>query len=241
MFNLKDLEIKVIKRISDYIGFDVNEIFDVSDQITIFGGAVRDSLAGLEIHDIDILCMSESAHKLGEFLNKKNYSIIDLYDQDAINMYKGISLISEPWTLINYDKKIIQIIRPAAYKTVSAYSEAYRDLIKNVDISCCGVFLEKMEEDIQLKEACKNAIIHSLSKIYEINEHCKLYSPDRTMNRTNKLNRRGWKNNTEYNIFANKINILQQNRRIKLNNLEFNPERKYKIWTEEEYNANKKN
>ena len=69
MFNLKDLETKIIKRISNYIGFDVNEIFGVSDQITIFGGAVRDSLAGLEIHDIDILCMNESAHKLRELSN----------------------------------------------------------------------------------------------------------------------------------------------------------------------------
>ena len=250
MFNLKDLEVKVIKRISDYIGFDVNEIFNVSDQIVIFGGSVRDSLAGLEIHDIDILCMSESAHKLREFLTQYNYVHVDLYDQDSLNMYKGISLISEPWTLMNSDRKIIQIIRPAAYKTMSEYSTAYKNLIKNVDISCCGVFLEKTENGIQLKEACKDAIVHSLSKIYEVNKHFKMYSQDRTMHRTNKLNNRGWislyrlmtKTSDLLSSFGLKSSdILKYNRLHKLNTLEFKPERDYKIWTEEEYNANKKN
>ena len=253
MFNLKDLEVKIIKRISDYIGFDVNEIFDVSDQITIFGGAVRDSLAGLEIHDIDILCMSESAHKLRDFLKQKDYVQVDLYDQDSLNMYKGISLISDPWTFVNNDRKIIQIIRPAAYRTVLEYSAAYRNLIKNVDISCCGVFLEKSNNEIQLKEACKHAIIHSLSKIYEVNMHFKMYSQDRTMHRTNKLQARGWislyRSMTKTSDLCDLLSsfdlknsdILKYNRMHKLNTLEFKPEREYKIWTEEEYLiANKK-
>jgi len=47
MITLKDLTEKVKKGISDYIGFNVQEIFDQSDYITIYGGAVRDSIAGM--------------------------------------------------------------------------------------------------------------------------------------------------------------------------------------------------
>jgi len=157
MIILKDLQNKVEKRISDYIEFDVKELFEVSDYITIYGGAVRDSLADLEIHDIDILCMPDSANKLKKYLKKYNYISLDLYDPDSLNMYHGISLIAEPWTLMNDNKKIIQIIRPRWKGQINpnthkmngdGYQQAYHDLIKNVDISCCGVFLEYRNNEL---------------------------------------------------------------------------------------------
>lgn len=49
MINLKYKEIEdcVKLNISEYIGFDVRELFSQSDYITIYGGAVRDSIAGI--------------------------------------------------------------------------------------------------------------------------------------------------------------------------------------------------
>lgn len=41
MYTLSDLTSKVVNSISEYIEFDVNEIFNCSDFITIYGGAVR--------------------------------------------------------------------------------------------------------------------------------------------------------------------------------------------------------
>jgi hypothetical protein len=249
MLTLKDLQNKIEKRISDYIEFDVRELFNVSDYITIYGGAVRDSLADLEIHDIDILCMPDSAHKLREFLKDKyNYQILDLYDQDTLNMYHGISLISEPWTLMNDSKKIIQIIRPRWKGYIDpnnhkmngeGYQQAYRDLIKNVDLSCCGVFLEK-DKEIRLREACKNAITHCLSKVYEVNEWSGLYNKDRTLYREHKLSSRGWEDlNSKLDIFQpyKNTNIWwkKKEREMKINSLGFEPEYDYKIWTEDEY------
>lgn len=61
--------------------------------------------------------------------------------------------------------------------TESNYINAYKDLIKNVDISCCGVFLEEdIMDGILLKEACKYAIIHSLSKNFELQKWSKLFN-----------------------------------------------------------------
>jgi len=242
MFTLKDLQEKIEKRISDYIEFDVRELFEISDYITIYGGAVRDSIAALEIHDVDILCMPNSAYLLRSFLKKEyNYQTLDLFDQDTLNMYNGISLISEPWTLMNDNKKIIQIIRPTWKGGIkqnigSAYQQEYRDLIKNVDISCCGVFIEKQDEKIILKEACKDAIIHCLSKTYIINEWSKLYNMNRISHRENKLISRGWSNYNDiiYPYRSNKIENRKK-RKIKIYTLEFKPEYDYKIWTEDEY------
>ena len=243
MFTLKDLQYKVEKGISDYIGFNVKEIFDVSDYITIYGGAVRDSIAGLEIHDIDILCMSASAKKLREFINKKNYQPLDLYDVDSLNMYKGISMIEEPWTFMNENKKIIQIIRPRydsyskeAYDYMSKYQSAYYNLIKNVDLSCCGVFLDNCN-GVKLMEGCKNAIIHCLSKTFETQEWSKLYNKDRTIFREFKLENRGWENlsKTTFDMFVKKNFHLQRERKLKLIGLEFKPEYDFKIWSNEEY------
>lgn len=192
---LSDLTKKVANSISEYIEFDVNDIFDSSDYITM---AVRDSLAGLLIHDVDILCMANSARKLDEFLLTKGYSRLDLYDWDAINMYKDITVIEEPWTLQNKNGKIIQIIRPRFEwsKTIpleDSYLKSYKNLIKNVDISCCGVFLEKEPPFCELKigESCKNAIINCLTKTFEINEWGQLYNENRIHKRIDKLKSRG--------------------------------------------------
>ena len=247
MITLKNLQDKVEKRISDYIGFDVREIFDQSDYITIYGGAVRDSLAGLDIHDIDILCMPKSAIRLRTFLNKKGYTTLDLYDIDSLNMYKGISLISEPWTLMNENRKIIQIIRPTFdgpnnknRDAIDEYELAYYNLIKNVDISCCGVFLENFDGNIKLREACEKAIVQCLSKTFIVNDWAKLYNRTRTDFRQYKLENRGWKtyftDEFDFNIKSEIRKIdTKKDRMMKIFNLEFKPEYDYKIWTEQEY------
>lgn len=251
MFTLNDLQNRIEKRISDYIEFDVKDLFAVSDYITIYGGAVRDSLAKKEIHDVDILCMPTSAEKLRKYLRDVHgYTSLDLFDQDTLNMYHGISIISEPWTLMNKNRKIIQIIRPTwksqPYKHTDPvnsifddYKFAYHDLIKNVDISCCGVFLENYSNKVTLREACKDAIIHCLSQTFIINEWSQLYNRNRTLAREHKLTSRGWSdlNKTGYFSTLSKIEAKKRERLAKICTLEFKPEYDYKIWTEEEYST----
>jgi hypothetical protein len=247
-----ELTEKVKRGISDYLEFDVQEIFDVSDFITIYGGAVRDSLAGMSINDIDILCMSDSAKMLTNFLiTEKDYRTIELYDIDAMAMYKDISLISEPITLIK-GEKIIQIIRPSyAIKytkrtsdifythkiikddAIESYKKSYIDLIKNVDISCCGVFLYNENNNLRLMEACENGIIHCLNKYYVINKISKLYSENRTFKREMKLVGKGWTNIEEPNEYffekTDKNELNQYIRKIKMDKLNIKTEYYYKI------------
>lgn len=265
MITLKNLTEKIENRISEYIEFDVKDIFKNGDQIAIYGGAVRDSLADLEIHDVDIICMPYSAVTLSKFLKSKKYQPLDLVDVDSFEMYKGISLINEPWTYMNNNKKIIQIIRPVGSISKGIPITCY-NLLKEVDISSCGVFLEAknaslfnvnkrynkernffindLEEDrtredipeLILKESCRDAIVHCLSKVYEVNECSRMYSVNRLARREHKLQSRGWTNYNHNDLWSVLSDTtVTQHRKIKMYNLNFKPEYDYKIWTTYEY------
>lgn len=225
---IEELKNKVVNKISEYIEFDVNMIFDVGEYVAIYGGAVRDSLSDMEIHDIDILCLTKSATKIKELIKSLGYKELDLYDKDAIAMYKDIRVINEPWTFMNNNFKIIQIIRPSF-----GTPEHFYKILKHVDISCCGVFLDKMRNNISLKESCQNAIYQCLSKTFIINSWAELYTSDKTMHREEKLKSRGWSYETE-DIDNQKIRFY------KLINLDSDTNYEYKIWTDFEYRGRKK-
>jgi hypothetical protein len=203
-------------------------IFDIGEYIAIYGGAVRDSLSEMEIHDIDILCLSKSASKIKDLIISLGYKELDLYDKDAISMYKDIHVINEPWTFMNNNFKVIQIIRPSF-----GTPEHFYKILKNVDISCCGVFLDKMRNSISLKESCQDAIYQCLTKKFLINIWAELYKPNRSIYREEKLRNRGWS-------LENDDTDNQKNRFYKLINLESNTNYDYKIWSDFEYRSRKK-
>ena len=49
------MELEIKKRVDDYLGFDSDRLFKSCDLVRIFGGAIRDSICGDPINDIDIL------------------------------------------------------------------------------------------------------------------------------------------------------------------------------------------
>jgi len=53
MLNIKD-------RLDDYLEFDSNQLFEKGLLTRIFGGAIRDSIAGQKINDIDLLTGAKS-------------------------------------------------------------------------------------------------------------------------------------------------------------------------------------
>ncbi len=256
MHTLESLTDQILSSISDYVEFDAKEIFEQGDFIAIFGGAVRDSIAKKEIHDIDILCLPESAHHLREFVISKGYELADLYDKDQWEQYEHISIIAEPWCF-QKGKKIIQIIRPrfvpknkggprftcgnmtlpwvpVELEAVKAYYLA----LGGVDITCCGVFIEKnnhqeklcandSKDSIILKESHDNAILHCLAHVFNTQKNSGMYSEKRTLNREFKLIDRGWKSMT--NRYSYIKNIVFE-RILKLANIEFIPEYDYKVF-----------
>jgi len=68
-------EVNVLDHINKFIPFDISKIFKFGDPV-IFGGAVRDSIANMPIHDIDIISTGDTTHNLHDFLSCHNYQVV---------------------------------------------------------------------------------------------------------------------------------------------------------------------
>lgn len=182
-------------KLNEYLEFD-NDLLFFDPLVRIFGGAIRDSLADQPINDIDILCGSNSVSRL-EYILEQNgyYKMNKLSSIDISILYKDIKVISEPITWIK-GKKVIQIIRPRNISMDTdkiipkqvAYVNNFKQLISNVDLSCCGV---SWNSGI-LYENYQNAVIHCLTKSFYANNDAAMYSYDRAIHRKAKLEDRGW-------------------------------------------------
>ena len=194
------IELEIKKRIDEYLLFDSDRLFKSCDLGRIFGGAIRDSICGDPINDIDILVGSKSIRTVEHILSLHGYTLIEsLIPKDLASVYNDIQVISEPHTWMN-GSKIVQLIRPRItqpnYKTGGGvikpdmyyYKENFDRLISNVDLSCCGVSYDgnKVSEDYP------NAILHCRSKVFSVNQKAKMYSHKRIHHRIAKLEGRGW-------------------------------------------------
>lgn len=190
------IEETIKSRLDDYLLFDTNSLFKSGDLIRIFGGAIRDSICGDKINDVDILVGSSSTRLLEGFLISNGWKYMDnLQPKDLSSIYTDIHVINEPHTWMNGDR-IIQLIRPRFQEKESLpfqlrkdlYKISFNDLISNVDISCCGVSWDGET----LFEDHKGAISHCQNRVFSINKYAKMYSEKRILHRLDKFEKRGW-------------------------------------------------
>jgi len=198
------LEEEIEQKLSEYIGFDIKEIINKDiDMAHVFGGAVRDIIAGKEIHDVDILCMYESMRKITKILEKNDYFVhSSLTIADIQSMYTDIHVIIEPITfmkVIGGEIRLIQLIRPGETKiergrnynnkdTALAITNFYY-LLGQVDMSNCAVHYSS---EYGLKESYYGAIKHCKQQVF-VPLDTEMRS-DRFHKRVNKFTSRGWSN-----------------------------------------------
>ena len=213
-------EDKIRKSLNEYLEFDSNELFRSEFNIVrIFGGAIRDIIAGQDIHDVDILCSSKAIRYMEMILEKNGYQYMEMLNgKDLQEMYSEIHVINEPHTWIK-GKKIVQLIRPSlGFKAddENVYRQGFNDLISNVDLSCCAVSYDGEN----LYEDYPNAIVHCQSKVFSVNIKAKMYSQKRVHHRKAKLEGRGWievKSETNLNRDLKINNILGLETQVKIN------------------------
>jgi hypothetical protein len=195
---IMEIEVDIIKNsLDEYLEFDSSELFGSKfNLVRIFGGAIRDIIAGQNIRDIDIICGSRAMSFIESVLERNGYNFLEgLNGKDLQEMYSEIHVICEPHTWIK-GKKIIQLIKPSRLST--SYRLGFEDIIRNVDFSCCGVSYDGNE----IFEDFPNAILHCQSKVFSVNKNAKMYSQKRALHRKIKLQDRGWKeidNTTDIN------------------------------------------
>lgn len=186
MCDMGELSSKVRSKISEYLGFDVNVLYNNGDPY-IFGGCVRDSIADQEIHDVDILVLPKTFHYLKFFLPSIGYFESKMISKDIMSMYEGIRIINEPISFINNDGKIIQLIRPN-FKSINDRASVL-EFLSQVDLGCCGVTYVPGE----VIETSDSAIIQCRSKKFFVYHSNKMVHRNRIYMRISKLESRGWK------------------------------------------------
>jgi hypothetical protein len=147
---------KLKKELDNYLEFDSSLLFENTDYLVIYGGSLRDIISKNTINDIDIMCLPHSMETAIKALTDNGYFYIDLYTKDVLNMYDDLHVIFEPKTYINSKGKKVQFIRPSVNSTLSrnrprvftdldvlVYS--FIELLKNIDLSCCGLFWDGEE------------------------------------------------------------------------------------------------
>jgi len=183
-------------RLSDYLDFHVDSLFDLSGDFAIFGGAVRDSIANRKIHDIDILCLPHGFKQLVDFFTESNFKKVRA-NYDIENMYKGVRLIREPITF-QKDNCIVQLIRPCLGKieknitvqqvTDSIALSVFYKTLSHVDLSCCGVYYQNGT----VYESVHNAIRDCSDEKFRVNFDALMINSERLQSRIYKLEGRGW-------------------------------------------------
>jgi hypothetical protein len=179
---------KIKLSLDSYLEFDSSELFR-PDLVKVFGGAIRDIIADMPIHDVDIISASRSAKRLETILESSGYHYVDgLNPKDLSSVYTDIKIICEPRTYIK-GRKIVQVIRPSGdATTLLSYKDSMNRLISNVDISCCGVSYDGSN----LIENVQDAILHCRNKVYKVNYGAQMAHKNRLMHRKAKLEDRGW-------------------------------------------------
>jgi len=186
---MNELNKQVKSRIDDYLEFDSSILFEKCDYLEIFGGAVRDAIAEMEIHDVDFLALSKSAKICREILETKGYKFLpELNGKEIHDMYKDIR------PTISKEESMKKSIKNSDFnnKPIPNFnfldSEGFFDTMKQVDLSCCGVSYN----GLHIRENCEDAILHCKNRYYSINKKAKMYNHDRIVMRTSKLSDRGW-------------------------------------------------
>lgn len=204
------------EELDKYLEFDSSELFEkrYSDFAAVFGGAIRDIVAGdaSKINDIDILTMPHTGQHIMAVLEMNGYKRMDLIKPDLVDIYKKIDYIFLPLTYINENRKVVQLIRPHNKNITNRppnefqlLRQNYYALLANVDLTSSGLFYDGEE----LYESVKHAYIHCKVKRYEILPDAMMYNEERTNIRSRKLdNRWDWKIiNTDDLMLMRKLKI----------------------------------
>ena len=185
----------VKRRISDYLNFSADKLLEHTDAF-IFGGAVRDSIADLEIHDVDILALPRATQSITSQLSVRGFTHLRMSNADIISMYDDIKIINEPWTFIKGDV-IVQVIRPVIGQNVDP-RKRFTEILGNVDLSACGVAYHKTVGVIDTISAYNHqdkfsTIEHCQQKLFITLSDNIMHMSDRISHRKAKLLGRGWK------------------------------------------------
>lgn len=212
---IKDTE-WVIELISEQFDDAINMMTKNS---VIYGGAVRDCLAGKDlIGDLDIaVSASECNTMINKFVKNPKWVNISNNNRISAECYKKFGTVS-PFFTIPSRKSVFQTapqimtFRTLGNKTVQIIILSPTDndpfqtvttMVKQVDIVCCGVILTN---DNKVFEVVPNAYKDCKKHVLRLNNVCYVKDVDNFKQRIEKLSERGWINEININKVVSTVN-----------------------------------
>lgn len=179
--------------LKSYLGIDLapplRKSSDTGKFMRVFGGAVRDFIAGEERpSDVDILMEDSLVTAMCGYLERNGYFPYDLMTKGDTRLYDR-RLIKDPLTYMNKDFAIVQIIVPVFAHFLDT-DRKYEYFLGSVDLTCCGVSWDGRS----IYENYPGAVGHCRQKVYGELWQNVMYSNVSVDTRKNKLAKRGWRN-----------------------------------------------
>jgi hypothetical protein len=181
----------------DWVTEIIEERFDnalsfMTESSVIYGGAIRDAIAGLPLlGDLDIAATARNAKMIvNEIRRNPRWVVQKTHKTKPISSYEdtvGKGIVSEVISFENEKGRVIQII-----PINSSLGDSKPEILmaKRVDIVCCGMVLTA---DGRVFEAVPGAYEDCRSRILRINDLMfKEMALDHLMSRVDKLVARGW-------------------------------------------------
>jgi len=186
----------IAELLTAYLRFPVSDLFLPDTDPIIFGGCIRDSLAGDGFTDIDVVGYSQTLDELGESLKLKGFK----YEQPTISDYNempefNLHRFTNPKLPISIDiikPRIRDFNNNPTNLDPADIKEVMLKFIKNVDIRACGVGYSLKGG---IMELIPGAINDCLTKQIVVLPDGILHRQDRNQKRVTKLLSRGWNNN----------------------------------------------
>lgn len=195
--------ISIMPKLLSYPGDKVKEIIEklppefldvlMTKELYIFGGFLRDVVAGLPYNDIDMI-MSSNTRLLFEGDYKK-YGLTQFdFEEHAGSHYEKFSNL-EGRVFWLYRGKIGQV--DVDFVSVPIYvhaketpKQAVMWAVQQVDLVCCGLLYSYPRNTIV--ELVPGAYADAKNRVLRVAENAGMYSEERTGERVKKLIKRGW-------------------------------------------------
>lgn len=199
----------------------ISEKFDDAiDMLTtnsvIYGGAVRDCLAGKKLlGDLDILVPYEEYHSLtNRFMTNPKWVLTKRNKQSStykMAIVNNKQLFGLPYftSFKTLDNREVQII-PLPSTNNNTIFQTITHFVKQVDIVCCGVILTNEGKAF---EVVPNAYKDCKKNILRLNNLLNVTNLKHFQQRVKKLVLRGWINEMNFNQIIKNVNNRSQNKK----------------------------
>lgn len=191
----------IVEKLNNYLGFDYMDLYrnqNYNDFIYIYGGCLRDIISNNIINDVDIMCSTKAANDIIiPILLENGYTKSEKFGIDISDSYVELKVIFQPLSYIKGDAEV-QLIRPTFGYDLLDFDitnispqnviENLTNLIGNVDLSCCGLYLNYSG----LFETINEAYLDCIMKQYRYNQYGSFYNMKRIHNRVRKIENKGF-------------------------------------------------